>query len=375
MEDIVNLVLIYDKIYDYEAELDFLRTGARILAQHLSGEKKLVPDEIKGWSLDSAFLLVVSIAEYYGFDLRSIGDIDPRLIQRIQWLDRAKSSRKADNKRFIGIIDHYFELLLKNAPTTAERVIDTLSNLHELFDKGIIIPRESFLPEIKNAAKATSHILEEAVDKDMEDETFLSLVSWISNEDAQWFKSFELNSQLLESSYLGIPLHLWDCDLPLLRYKYQRGAQYLPKFEKKEIAKEAFSALIPEVYSTDVPDLLKIRGTPEFSNFREEIDRVHREACESPEDFPDTKSVHEYFKNKHFSQLQKLAHERQPKPGTVLLKKLFSEVHPIIGLVIGGEELYKEYKHKYASWRFAVSTLQVKEKLKARQKPYKILRV
>jgi hypothetical protein len=371
MQDIVNLVLTYDKIYDYEEMLQSLGTPAKALAQHFSGGT-LASEGVKGWDLSGIFIMIFSICEYHGFDLRKV--LDTTLMQKYKWLDQARSTRKVDRERFIRIIDSCFQLVSKNVPVVAEKLISTLSDIHRLFDEGIIIPRESILSEILRARNATTDLVEAATDADMEDEAFLSLVSEIWEKDDPWWTSFTLNGGLLESSYLGIPLHLWYIDLPLVEYKYQRGARYLPKLEREKVIREAFSVLIPEVYTLDVPDLLKIRNSSEFSNLRREIDRVYREVLEAPQDFPDASSLSQYLKNKYFSQLEQLALERRPKPTTVLIRNLISTVHPIVGLIIGGKELYDEYKHKYETWRFAVSTLEMKDKLRTlfkRQQPPK----
>lgn len=360
MEDIVNLVLTHDKVYDYEEMLQPLGTPAKVLAQHFSGVK-LTFEDIKGWDLSGIFIMIVSICKYHGFNLIEI--VDSALMQKCVWLDQAKSTRKVDCERFIRIIDSCFQLVLKNAPVVAEKLISILSNVHRLFDEGIIIPRESLLPEIIRARKATSDMLEAATDADMEDRAFLSLVHKISEKDDPWWTSFYLNGGLLESSYLGIPLHLWDIDLPLVEYKYKRGAQYLPKFGREKVIREAFSVLIPEVYTLDVSDLLKVRNSSEFTSFRREVDRLYRETFEAPQDFLDADSLSRYLKSNYFLKLEQLALERRPKPGTVLLKNLFSVVHPIVGLVIGGKEVYEEYRDKYKTWRFAVSTLEMKGKL------------
>ena len=361
MVDIVNLVLTYDKIYDYEEMLEPLRTQAKVLAQYFSSGK-LAPEDVKEWDFVGAFALIHSISEYYGFNIISI--LDSTLEKKLLSLDRAKRTRRADCARFIKVIDSCFHLTLKNAPTVAEKVINTLASVHKLFDEGIIIPRESVMPDIVRARNATADMRNAATDADMEDETFLSLVSEINEEGDPWWISFGLNAGLLESSYLGIPLHLWDYDLPLVKYKYQRGAKYLPKFSEMEITREAFSVLIPELYVLDVPELLEIRNSSEFSSFRKEVDKLYRGVLEAPQDFPDANSLSEYFKSDYFSKLEKLALERRPRPGTVLLKNLVSVVHPIVGLVIGGKQVYEEYRDRYKNWRFAVSVLEMKDKLR-----------
>ena len=362
MQDIVDLVLVYDKVYDYEGCLQSLTTEARILALYFSGHK-LGFEEVKGWNFAHTFLMIESISEYHGFDLRKVNVLDPRLVQSIYWLDEARSSRKADCERFIRIIDSYLRLLLRNVPAVAEKVTHTLFELRRLFEEGIIISRQSLLPQIKRAIGATFNMAWDAAERDMHDKAFLSLVSWMDNKQNQWWTAFTLNALLLQSSYLGIPLHLWAPDLPLVRYKYQRGARYSPTLQKTDVIREAFSVLIPEVYTVDVSDLLQVRNSSEFKGFRREVNKVYAEALETPDSLPDAGSLTKHFRSKYFSQLEQLALERRPKPGTVLLKKLISTLHPAVGVLTAGREIYEEYKDKYKTWRFAVSTLEMKEKL------------
>lgn len=361
MDDIVNLALTYDKIYDYDGMLESVRREAKALAQHFSGDK-LTFEAIKGWHLGDTFLMMTSIAEYHGFGLKNVIVLEPMFARRLPWLDESKSTRRADCERFIRLIDAYFRLLSKHAPIVAERLLSTLSNLYKLFDEGIIIPRETLLAGIKRARKAVISEIREATDRDMDDEDFLALVSWMSTKDNQWWLSFTLNAQLLESSYLGIPLHLWDPDLELVKYKYQRGARYLG-VRRTKVIREAFHMFIPEVYTLDISDLLSVRNCAEFSGFRREVDSIYKDVLASPQNFSDANSLSDYLKNEYFLQLEKLALERRPKPGTVLLKKIVSEVHPILGLIVGVKDVYEEYRDKYRSWRLAVSTLELKGRI------------
>jgi len=370
MEDLVNLVLTYEAIVDYDEALELIGNPAKVLAKYLSGGALAVED-MHDWHLAEAFILIASIAEYHGFSIRNAVASDPQLGQRLLWLDSTKSHRRGDCARFLRILDRYFWILSKNAPTIANRTIDTLANLHRLFSEHIIVPRKDFLPQIMKARKAMGNILEDAIEADMQDKKFLSLICRTNgyrlkdDYDRIWFESFCLNGQLLESSYLGVPLHLWDCDLPLIKYKYRRGALYLPKFGKKEIVWEAFSLFVPEIYIRDISDLLKVRTSKEFKNFRSEVDKIYGEMIDSPQDFPNDDSVGEYLKNKYQSQLERFALDRRPKPGTVLMRRLISEVHPIAALVIGSAEVYEELRGKYGAWKLAIATLEMKQKLLA----------
>lgn len=369
MEDLVNLVLTYETIVDYDGSLELIGNPAKVLAKYLSGGE-LVVEDMHDWDLATAFILIASIAQYHGFSIENAIALDPQLYQGVCWLDSAKSSRRGDCARFLKILDSYFQILSKNAPTIANRTIDTLANLHRLFSENIIVPRKDFLPQLTKARKAVVNMQEDAIEADMQDKKFLSLVCRMNDYhlkndyDRIWFQSFSLNAQLLESSYLGIPLHLWDLDLPLIKYKYRRGALYLPKFSKKEIVREAFSLLVPEIYIRDISDLLEVRTSAEFKNFRREVDKIYGEMLDSPQDFPNDNSISEYLKNKYLLQLERLALERRPKPVTVLMRRLIIELHPIAALVIGSAEVYEELRDKYGAWKLAISTLEMKQKLR-----------
>ena len=270
--------------------------------------------------------------------------------------------------RFKKLLDRFSRVLAKNAPEVLEKTTNTLAYLHLLFSEGIIVPRKDFLPEIIRARKAIGDVAAQAVDADMHDKGFLSLVSWMSGRAEKEFKSLFLNKHLIESSYLGIPLHVWDKDLPLVEYKLQRAAIYLPKVSKREAIREAFSVLIPEVYAQDIPDLLRVRASTEFKNFRKEVDKVYGQVLDAPQDFADSGSISEYFKSKYLPELEHLALERRPKPLKVLMRKLVSAIHPIAALLIDGQEIYEEFRDKHERWKFAVSTLELKGKLRTMPK-------
>ena len=46
------------------------------------------------------------------------------------------------------------------------------------------------------------------------------------------------------------------------------------------------------------------------------------------------------------------------------MRRLISEVHPVVALIVGSEEVYEELKDKYGAWKLAISTLEMKQKLK-----------
>ncbi len=360
MEDIVNLILNHDEIYDYEDMLEPLKNQTARLAQHFSGVK-LSPEECKGWDLSGIFIYIWSVCKYYGYNF--LHDLTSEVEKKVVWLDKAKSSRQEDCERFIRILDYFYQILQKQNPSVAKKLSDNLLNVHKLFSERIIIPREILVTEIVEARNATDDILTRATDADMKDKSFLSLLKKYHENDDPWWISFSLNGMLLESSYLKIPLHSWDFDKPLIEYKLERGAQYIPKFKKEDVIKEAFSVLVPEVYVLDVPDLLKVRSTSEFASFRREVNEIYNQVLESPKDFKDEKSINDYLHNEYFLKLEKLANERRPKPGTVLLRNFISLVHPIVGILNSSEQVFEEYMDKYKDWKFALSTLEMKNRI------------
>jgi len=374
MEDVANLVLTYEKIYDLDGMLTPLRTQAKILASHFSSSP-LILDDIRDWDFADAFIMVFSISKYHGFDIFKTAD--SKLFRKILWLDKSSSTHKSDRKQFIELLDSCFKLVSRQAPRVAEKTIDTLSNLYMLFDKGIIVPRENFLPEILRSRKATNDMVFEAAEIDAKDERFVALSEKIGHREAHyesqeehvkdqvWWTGVWLNSLLLESAFWDIPFHMWDLYYPLVEYKYQRGARYLPELYKETVVREAFHVLIPEVHTLDIPDLLHVRNCSEFSSFRAETNRVYREVLESPQDFPTSDSLSNYLAEKYFRQIERIALERRPKPSTVLLRNLFSQVHPIIGLILGGREVYEEYRDKHKNWKLAISTLELKDKTRS----------
>lgn len=97
--------------------------------------------------------------------------------------------------------------------------------------------------------------------------------------------------------------------------------------------------------------------------------KIYKNILENPQDFPDSNAIGDYFGTYYISQIEKIAFERRPNPTAMIVKKLISYVHPIVGLLIGGIETYKEFKDKYHNWRFAVSVLDMKGKIKEQRRP------
>jgi hypothetical protein len=316
--------------------------------------------------------MVYSALKYHETTGLGVNDAVSALLNRLLWIDRARSTRKADRQRFVNTMDDFWRLVSKNSPVVADRAIATLLDMPRLFDKGIVVPREDIISQIIGAREAVLDMALEAADADMADRALMSLIdkeelvspSLPNRETTIWFDLWCINQLLLESSHMGIPFHLWDQYLPLISYKFKRGARYLPKTRKTDIVRAAFSVTIPEVYALDIPDLLQIRDLPEFRNFRREVDKVFTKVLNDPQHLPDAKSLEEHFRTEYLSQIEKLALERRPKPGTILLRKLVSELHPIIGLVVAGQELYEECRDKYAGWRLALSALEMKGALR-----------
>jgi hypothetical protein len=364
MQDVMNLSLIHNCIYDLGGELDVLRTDAKSLAGHFSGER-LAPEDIRKLNMSSAFLLMNSIAEYHGVSVHSVLEVAPDLEKKLLWVDHARSTRKVDCKRFLNYMEQYFRIVSRLSPIVEQKIVDDLSNLSILFDEGIIIPRDSLLPEILKARKATDEIAFDAVEIDMGDNEFPEIGNWKDGDlDAKYLSLLFLNVELLESSYLGIPLHRWDLDLPLIEYKYRRGAMYLPELQKTELFKQIFSLLIPEVYSENVFDLLKFRNSSEFQNFRTEVEKIYDNYLEHPNEFSNCEEISRHLKDNYVSEIEKIAFDRRPNPTILLAKNIVSTLHPIAGILVGGHDLYQEFKQKHAGWRFAISLLNARGKLK-----------
>jgi hypothetical protein len=364
--DIINLVLIYDGIFDGENILEDVLSISPNLAEiliNLDNASKIKHDELLGHNYANAFLLISTIANYYGLDIKYLWTIPYHgkryFNERLGLIDKLKSDKEKHSKKFVDILIPTLRRGHKKNPDAIEKTIETLNELPILLDK-TIIKREGYENQIQKVKKKHADILFKAIDLDLEDQKFCSLIKDKDFEDPYW-ESFVINSQILQSSGMRMPLYMDDTHSDIVKYKFLRGADSIIDLKYRELFEEAYSVLIPEIYVTDIRDLIKLRNQKVFKEFRKETSNIIEECF----DKPFSKSwLSEYLKEQYINELEEIAINRAPKPKKILLKTILTLLHPIISLTIGSRDVYEEYLHSYKKWRFTFSVVEIKDKIK-----------
>lgn len=368
--DIINLALIYDGIFDGENILGDVLSIAPNLAEILSNTDntiKIKYDELVGHNYANAFILIATIADYYGLDINYLCTIPHHgvryLNERLGLIDKLKEGDEKHSKRFVDIITPTIRRGYKKNPDAIEKTIETLNDLPLLLDKRII-KNEWNENQIQKVRKKHADILFKAIDLDLEDPKFCSLIKDKNLEDPHW-ESFVINSQILESSGMGMPLYMQDTYSDIIKYKFLRGADSMIDLKYRELFEEAYSVLIPEIYVIGIGDLIKLRSQKVFKEFRKETTKI----IEEWHDKPFSKScLSDYLKEQYINELEEIAINRTPKPKKILLKTALSLLHPIIGLTMGSKDVYEEYVNSYKKWKFTFSVVKTKNKIEKTDK-------
>ena len=363
--DIINLVLIYDGIFDGENILKDVLSIAPNLAEILintDNTSKIKYDELAGHNYANAFILIATIADYYGLDINYLCTIpyhgERYLNERLGLIDKLKKDDEKHSKRFVDIITPTIRRGYKKNPVAIEKTIETLNDLPILLDK-TIIKSEGHENQIHKVRKEHSDILFKAIDLDLEDPKFCSLIKAKNFENPKW-ESFVINSQILQSSGMKMPLYMQDDYSDIIKYKFLRGANSMIDLKYRELFGEAYSVLIPEIYVTGIGDLIKLRNQKVFKEFRKETTRI----IEEWHDKPFSKSCwSDYLKEQYINELEEIAINRTSKPKKILLKTALSLLHPIIGLTMGSKDVYEEYRNSYKKWKFTFSVVKTKNKI------------
>jgi hypothetical protein len=100
---------------------------------------------------------------------------------------------------------------------------------------------------------------------------------------------------------------------------------------------------------------LEIRQTQVFRKFRKEIyDTLTKEK----------RLEADYVREQYLKEIEELAIQRRPRPHMILLKTILSNVHPVVGLLLGGKDVYDEYRQRYKKWKLALSVVDLKRELR-----------
>jgi hypothetical protein len=364
--DIINLVLIYDGIFDGENILEDVLSISPNLAEiliNLDNASKIKHNELLGHNYANAFLLISTIANYYGLDIKYLWTIpyhgERYFNERLGLIDKLKSDDEKHSKRFVDLITPTLRRGHKKNPDAIEKTIETLNDLPILLDK-TITKREGYENQIQKVKKKHANILFKAIDLDLEDQKFCSLIKDKDFENPYW-ESFVINSQILQSSGMRMPLYMDGTYSDIIKYKFLRGADSIIDLKYRELFEEAYSVLIPEIYVTDIRDLIKLRNQKVFKEFRKETSNIIEEWFDKP---VSKSCLSEYLKEQYINELEEIAINRAPKPKWMLLKTILTLPHPIIGLIIGSGDVYEEYLHSCKKWRFTFSIAEIKDKIK-----------
>jgi hypothetical protein len=351
LSDIVDLSLIYEQICDAEGGLETPRKCAAPLSDYILRNEKIDLESMLDWELGDVFVMVGSVFEYVGYDMRNIVFSD-KFDRRLMRLDHLKIGKRRNCAYFQKLLSEILADIKTKDASVIEKVGNFLKDIEKLYDEKVIFPRER--QKRTRARSAMSDLVAPAVELDLRDNDFITLTKECSLMPP-WFTAFMLDEQLLESSFEGMPLHLWSPYLPLVEYKYLRGARYFGNVKVRSVFTETFTTLIPEIYVLNIPELLEIRQTRVFRKFREEIyDTLTKEK-------PLEAS---YIREQYLKEIEDLAIQRRPRPHMILLKTLLSNVHPLVGLLLGGKEVYDEYRQRYTNWKLALSVVDLKRELR-----------
>jgi hypothetical protein len=356
LRDIIDLTLVYDSIYDGGGALEFAWEAAPALAEFLR-TKDLSPEEMKKWGgLSDVFVMLLEACKYAGYDPYPL--VLSKYENEALKVDELFGEKHPDSAFFLNLVSNIIDEVGHRKPHVIDELTKILSEIPLFFDEGII---KSHDPNIaRRMRKALGNLPFEAMDLDANDKMFRSFTSKCFRDQSviwrepHWI-AFLLNSQLLESSYLRMPLHLTPAFLPLLRYKMLRGAKYDVDIDRRNVLVETFSTLVPEIYFIGISEHVRLRKSHAFKGFRREFLKMF-----SDEERPDSRCIRETY----LKEIEELAITRSPRPHRFLVKTIVSLAHPIAGLLLSGKDVYDEYVQRYQKWKLAVSVIDFKREIR-----------
>ncbi len=355
LTNVMDLALVYESIYDAEDMLLPVCENGPIIAEFLADSTRPDLTVMKQLDLSGFFVTILNTCEYSGYKNVLRLAFSSRYRRKALKLDSLKAERPTDCEFFLEFLSDLFGKIKMRNSTAADNTILFLEELPLLRKSGIIVASD--LEKRKKTHIATSEIFQKAVDLDIKDKEFLRIANSIGPNVDPFWTAFWLNGQLLDSSYLGMPLHLWKPYLPLLEYKYIRGGQYAKTTALEQTLVESYSTLVPRIYCSSISDLIKIRNSKAFKSFRSEILNILSKG-EAKLPYP------KHIMAEYLKEIEELAATRSPKLHKFLFKSILSMIHPIIGLVHGGVETYKEYVEKYKKWRLALAVIDLRREIK-----------
>ncbi|MDD5502007.1 MAG: hypothetical protein PHH26_00915 [Candidatus Thermoplasmatota archaeon] len=123
-----------------------------------------------------------------------------------------------------------------------------------------------------------------------------------------------------------------------------------------------FSIYLPDLGPLNIQELIKIRESSEFRNFRKDVQRESVLILEGMDKIK-SNQFEEYIKDTYQKQLDEFLMRRTPSPKRFLFKQAVSNALPAVGLLMGGMDIYEEFKDKN-DFPLLTSSIEAKRMLK-----------
>jgi hypothetical protein len=368
--ELINLTLIHDKIYDSNDLLSDIFSLSPYLAEMLDNLDNINKNYFKEIfnnkdiidRYSDLFILITSIARYHGLNPKDWWRI-PRKGEMI-WNNRIFSIDKLDTvndknaEKFIEIIIPSFKRAYKRDPNVIKKTIDTLNDL-PLLSK-YLVKRSKYSHQSSNVYKKWRDVIWEAVDLDLEDPKFYSTFK-------HEFDSVLCNLQIFVSSELEMPLHMSPPFSDFIEYKFLRGPKKdINNLKQRKNYEEAYNLFIPEIYAANIKTLIELKEQKVFKEFRKETGNIINQWFE---DSSYTSNFSEYLNEQYIKEMETIATAKVQNKKKILLKGLLGNLDslfgsiPVVSTLITGKELLDTY-HDKKKYKFALSVIGVKNKIR-----------
>lgn len=374
--ELTNLLLVHDKIYDSEDKLSRSFSISPDLAEMLNDLdnlnnnyfQELFSNEDNVSTYSSIVLLISSLFHYYGLDFRDWWRIKRHgkmnWNQRLFSIDKLTSVNEKNSQKFIDIIIPSLKRAYKTNPNAFENTIEALYDM-PLLNK-FIIENKEFCMEKDKILRKSGDIIPNSMNSDLEDPKFYSYLENEKDPEAnQIIDALAINAQIVQSSGLGMPLYMPQKYMDFIQYKYLKGARKdITQFKERECYEDAYKLFIPEIYTTDIRDLIELKNQKVFQEFRKETATIIYQWFE---DSLSRSNFSDYLNEQYIAEIEEFTSNKTPSKKKVLLKGFFGYLDiffgsiPIFNTLIGGKELFDAY-HDNKKYRFALSVIGIKNR-------------
>ncbi|MEL7669413.1 hypothetical protein [Methanobacterium sp.] len=371
-KEIANLVLIHDKIYDANSTLTNLFSLSSDLAEMLDNLdnpdknhlQEVFSDENLITSYSNIVILLSSISYYYGLNYNDWWD------QEIYSVDKLSEVDEKNSQKFIETIIPSLRRAYKQNPDVIKDTIEVLYDV-PLLNK-FIIKSDEYGHDIAKIRKKYENVVFDSIELDLKDPN-LYLHLGIDSEAHGYIDSFLINSQVVESSGLEMPLHISPQYANYIQYKYLKNTRgQIDQFKQRKFYEDAYDLFIPDIYTANINDLIELKNQKVFKEFRKEIGVMINQWFEDSSYKP---NFSDYLNEQYITEIEGFAVNKAPNYKKILLKgflgyldTLLAQI-PVIGLIplvntgIMGTELYEAYNDK-KEYKFALSVIGIKDIIK-----------